>query len=229
MMRTTKIFGLCLALVAVAALATVNPCAAQTANRPLSDFLDAQGTTSNFFPPTPDFVGWFDNPTTTFALVDYAGLAAEYLATHGGPSLGTTITGGVTETLLADGTYEVTVSVNAKNALAWASPLPGDIFTDPTLFGSRGSELAADPTLPYALVNSSLKVTFITTSAGAPIPDLTGPVPYNLKNLKFSASGPGPVPGGGTARLTVIQSGIFNTSFQGATADGFPAEKITIK
>jgi len=72
-------------------------------------------------------------------------------------------------------------------------------------------------------------VTFITTTAGAPIPDLTGPTPYNLKSLKFSASGSGPVPGGGTAKLTVIQSGILNTPFKGAVADGFPAEKVTVK
>jgi hypothetical protein len=229
MTRAIKIFGLCLALAAVAALTIVNPSAAQTTNRPLSDFLNAQGTTSNFFPPIPDYVGWVDNPNTTFALVDYAGLAAKYLAAHGGPSLGTTITGGVTETRLADGRYEVTVTANAQNALAWASPYPGDITTDPTVFGSRANAIAANPALPVALVSSQLKVTFITTAAGAPIPDLTGPVPYNLKSIKFSANGPGPVPGGATARLTVIQSGLFNTGFHGATADGFPAEKITIK
>ncbi len=229
MMRTSKIFGLSLALVAVAAFAMVSPCAAQTTNRPLSDFLSTQGTTSNFFPPTPDFVGWSNNnPQTLFALVDYAGLAANYLATHGGPSLGTTITGGVTETRLADGTYEVVVTVNAKNALAWACDV-SNIATNPTLFGSRGSELAANPNLPYALVNASLKVTFVTTTAGAPIPDLTGSAPYNLKNLKFSADGSGPAPGGGIKKLTVTQSGVFNTAFKGATADAFPAEKISIK
>jgi len=225
MTRILKISAVVLALVA---FTLAQPCAAQTTNRPLSDFLSTQGSTSQYFPPLPDNIGWANNPFTTFALVDYAGLAANYLATHGGPSLGTTLTGGVTETRLADGTYEVTVSVSAQNALAWACDAP-DIFNNPTIFGSRGATLLSNPSAPTALVNSQLKVTFITTAAGAPIPDLTGPTPYNLKSLKFSASGPGPVPGGGTARLSVIQSGILNTPFKGAVSDGFPAEKVTVK
>jgi hypothetical protein len=59
-----------------------------------SDFLSAQGTTSRFFPPVPDYVGWTDNPFTTFGLVDYAGLADKYypggdgkVARHGGDVL----------------------------------------------------------------------------------------------------------------------------------------------
>ena len=229
MMRTERIIQLCVGLAAIATLAAADPLAAQTTNRPLSDFLSTQGSTSNFFPPIPDYIGWVNNPNTTFALVDYAGLAANYLAAHGGPSLGTTITGGVTETHLPDGTYEVNVTVNAQNALAWACPYPGNIQTDPTVFGSRANEILSNPALPVALVSAQLKVTFITTTAGAPIPDITGPVPYNLKKLAFSANGSGPVPGGGTKRLSVIQTGVFNTSFHGATADGYPAEKITIR
>jgi len=224
----TRILKISAVLLAMAAFTLAQPCAAQTTNRPLSDFLSTQGSTSQYFPPIPDYIGWANNPFTTFALVDYAGLAANYLATHGGPSLGTTVTGSVTETRLADGTYEVTVSVSAQNALAWACDAP-DIFNNPTIFGLRGATLLSNPSAPTALVNSQLKVTFITTAAGAPIPDLTGPTPYNLKSLKFSGNGPGPVPGGGTARLSVIQSGILNTPFKGAVADGFPAEKVTVK
>jgi hypothetical protein len=37
------------------------------------------------------------------------------------------------------------------------------------------------------------------------------------------------VPGGGTKKLTVTQSGVYNTQFKGATADAFPAESVTIK
>lgn len=229
MMRATRIIQLCVGLAAIAIFAVAAPGAAQTTNRPLSDFLSTQGSTSTFFPPIPDYVGWIDNPNTTFALVDYAGLAANYLAAHGGPSLGTTITGGVTETRLPDGTFEVAVTASAQNALAWASPYPGNFQTDPTIFGSRANELLSNPALPIALVSSQLKVTFITTAAGAPIPDLSGPVPYNLKNLKFSANGAGPVPGGGTKKITIIQTGNFASGFHGANGDGYPAEKITIK
>ena len=230
MSRTWKTFALCLALVAIAAFSVVHPAAAQTTDRPLSDFLSTQGTTSIYLPPIPDFIGWTNNdPQTKFAGVDYAGLAATYLGNHGGPILGTSITGGITETRLPDGTYEVVVTANAKDALAWVCPFPADIVTTPTVFGTRGSELAANPNLPFALVNSSLKFTIITTVAGAPIPDLTGPVPYTLKNLKISATGQGNVPGGGTGKLSIIQSGVFNTQWKGALGDGFPAEKISIK
>ena len=46
--------------------------------RPLSDFLDAQGTTQKFFPPVHDMLGWADGPLIDFGLVDYAGLANAY-------------------------------------------------------------------------------------------------------------------------------------------------------
>src|SRR5690349_775360 len=39
---------------------------------PLSDFLSAQGTSAQFFPPVRDYVGWSDGALRTFALVDYA-------------------------------------------------------------------------------------------------------------------------------------------------------------
>jgi hypothetical protein len=230
MIRTSKIFGLCLALVAVAGFATVNPSTAQATDRPLSDFLSTQGTTSTFDAPIPDFWGWTNNnPQNLFAGVDYAGLAANYLLTHGGRNLGTTLTGGITETLMANGTYEVVITVNGKNVNAWVSPLPGNVATDPTVFGNRPSALLTNPNTPVALVNTSLKITFIATVAGAPIPDMSGPVPYTLKNVKFSASGPGPLADGSTGKLKVIQSGLFNTQWKGAVSDGFPAETISIK
>lgn len=62
--------------------------------RPCSDFLNAQGKTSRFFNPVPDYVGWTDavNPNTllpeTFGLVDYAGLADKYIKAKTGKSLG---------------------------------------------------------------------------------------------------------------------------------------------
>lgn len=225
MNRTMKIFGLCVALVAVAALAAVNPCAAQTTNRPLSDFLSTQGTSSNFNPPIPDFWGWTNNsPLTLFAGVDYAGLALRVL-----PNLGTVVTGGITETLMPDGTYEVTVNCNAKNANAWVCPFPSDPATQPTVFGSRPADFLTNPNAPKALVNSSLKWTFTATMAGAPIPDMVYMDFSTLKSIKFGATGTGQVPGGGTAKLTITEVGLLTTGFHGAVGDGFPAEKITIK
>jgi hypothetical protein len=63
--------------------------------RPLSDFLDAQGGPVQFFPPVEDYVGWFDAPFVNFALVDYAGLANDYIEEGAGESLGTTSSGSV--------------------------------------------------------------------------------------------------------------------------------------
>jgi len=232
MKRTRTVLVLCFAVLAVASLIAVSPCPAQTTERPLSDWLNAQGTTSGFTPPIPDFLGWYD--PTYFAAVDYAGLAANYLATHGGPSLGTSLTGSVVETLLPDGTVEVTVSVNARNALAWATlNASGDPATAPTVIGSRAVDLLTNPSAPIALVNSSLKLTFTNPAPGAPLPDMmgwiTGTIPFTIKNLTYSSNGSGAVPGGGNARLHIIQVGNFNTQFLGANADGFPVEKISVR
>jgi hypothetical protein len=100
--------------------------------RPFSDFLSAQGTTSLFFPPVPDYIGWGNNnPQTHFALIDYLGLASATLAANGGPSIATEVSGTVSEHSLSDGRAEVTVVVRTTKALSWVVGLPGDIFTDP--------------------------------------------------------------------------------------------------
>jgi hypothetical protein len=81
--------------------------------RPLSDFLDAQGTTSIFFPPVPDYIGWTGSAPDypNFALVDYAGLANDWLVGQGVKSLHTQVNGRVWECALADGTARVTVKL----------------------------------------------------------------------------------------------------------------------
>jgi len=99
---------------------------ALSTQRPLSDFLSAQGSTSDFFPPFPDYIAWTNNdPQTLFAAIDYTGSAAAYLAGHGGPVIATQVTGSVSERPLDDGRAEVTVNVFTKNALTWAVGLPG--------------------------------------------------------------------------------------------------------
>jgi hypothetical protein len=55
---------------------------------------------------------------------------------------------------------------------------------------------------------------------------LPGAVPFTLKNLTYTASGPGPLADGTAGKLTISQVGHFNTSFMGANADAFPVEKI---
>jgi hypothetical protein len=214
-------------------------------SRPLSDFLLAQGSTSNGYPPLPDYFGWANNdPQNLLANVDYEGLAGEYLASHGGPDVGTQVAGTVTERPLADGRAEVTVILHVKNAITWARPLPTiNRFTDPLLFGQRGDQLLADPSLTPALSTCESKVVFINTAPGAPLPDVqvafgNGPAQpgQELVAIAITASGSGQlhalagVPEGTPGRIHVIQTGLFlRGSGQGATADNYPVESITLR
>jgi hypothetical protein len=215
-----------------------------TATRPFSDFLSAQGSTSLFFPPVSDYVGWANNnPQTLFALVDYAGLAATYLQNNGGPTLGTTVSGSVSEHRLTDGRAEVTVVVHAQKALSWAvACCTGDIGTDPPQFGYRASDLLADPSLTPGLSSVSMTVRFTNDAPGAPLPDLVdafilgnATAGQQLKFLRFESSGTGPlraafgVPDGTPGLLQVKQTGVLMGSGQGALADGFPAERVELR
>ncbi len=214
--------------------------------RPISDFVNAQGSTNIFIPPLPDFVGWTDNPpngcnSTAFASVDYAGLAARWLADNGGPSVGTQVSGSVTERPLPDGRADVKVILHTTNALSWVIPFPvNDIATDPTIFGDRATTLLANPSLQPALSESHLQVSFTNTAMGAPLPDvvafLLGTVQpgQSLEMLSFRSSGTGPlhasfgVPEGTPGRLTITQTGLLGHTFKGCVGDAFPAEIINL-
>jgi len=213
-------------------------------HRPISDFVNAQGTTMVFFPPVPDYVGWssaLNKPPVRFALVDYAGLANEFIEDHvGGFSLGTTIDGSVLERSLADGRAEVTVILHTKNALAWVSA--GDP-NGSLLFGFRTSDIMADLTRTPGLAESHLMVVFKNTAPGAPLPDLVAafilgtPGPgQELVFISFHANAKGPlhavfgVPEGTPGRAIVTQTGVLlRGPFKGATADGFPAESVELR
>lgn len=218
------------------------PTPTAAAQRPISDFISAQGSTSLFFPPFPDFIAWANNnPQTRFAAVDYSGLIAEYLQNHGGPTLGTTVSGTVTERALTDGRAQVTVTLHVTNAMSWATGLPGDIVSDPPQFGYRQQDLLADPSLTPGLSIADMKVVFKNDAPGAPLPDLVnafilgnGTAGQELVSLMFRSNGFGPlhapfgVNEGTPGRLVVTQTGIFMTHFGGATADGFPAERVDL-
>src|SRR5437016_1956309 len=96
-----------------------------TTIRPISDFLNAQGTTSVFnhgVAGFPDEIGWGTSTATInagtgrFALIDYTGQDAAFL----GLNLGTTTSGSISERLLSDGLAQVTVTLHTHNALAFA-------------------------------------------------------------------------------------------------------------
>jgi hypothetical protein len=190
--------------------------------RPLSDFLDAQGTSgSTFFPPVPDYVGWAGADFVTFALVDYAGLANSYIASQD-PSLdlNTQVTGQVRECALADGTARVTVKLVTANALGFAQsiadlaatkPEPFDFDQVATNFGAKTVDVAAGA--EAAKGPAFLTTTFTIAYPGAPLPDFLdvnfgeGELPpvYAPASLDFHSTTIGRLPDGKRARLKVDQ------------------------
>jgi hypothetical protein len=224
--------------------AVSDPQVTAAVQRPLSDFLGAQGTTNGFIPPLPDFIAWTNNnPQTLFTSVDYAGLVASYLVANGGPSLGTSVSGTVSERPLPDGRAEVSVILHTDRALTWTIAMPAtDLATDPLLFGYRGTDLLANPTLRPALSSSDLQVVFDNTAPGAALPDIvnafilgnTAPG-QQLVKLSFRSHGKGPLhalsgsPEGTPGMCIVVNTGLFQTPFRGAVADGFPAEHIQLQ
>jgi hypothetical protein len=230
----------------------------KTIQRPIEDFVSAQGTFCLpdgsggcvlFVPPAANFFGWSNNTqdvpnqrsatSKVCASVDYAGIYNAY--TNG--LFGTTTDGTVIERPLADGRAEVTVQLQTKNALTWVIKGTKEnacvYATDPLLFGHRLTDVlnGADA----ALGDSFLQVVFINPKPGDPLPDLMQLVvsPLNgqeLRSISFHASANGTllaafgVPQGTPGKAQIAQTGILFKSpqFKGATADGFPAEYVNL-
>jgi hypothetical protein len=194
---------------------------AQVNQRPLSDFINAQGTTTCFIAPVPAQTVWVNeapgtdkeprgNPLAQRAsLVDFTGTTAKFLLSHG-INLGTTMSGTVMERPLADGTALVTVDLDNKNTLAWAIAFDptrdfGQIVDSPPLFGYRPQDLIANPALTPALGDDHFHVEFTNTAPGAAIPDLLcqasvvcpsmAPCPpaFNFEFISIEASITGPL------------------------------------
>jgi hypothetical protein len=220
------------------------PPAVATTQRPLSDFLSMQGSTSMFTPPVPDQLGWAAAVSPTiyrFAVFDYAGLANAYL----GGSLGTQISGSVIERPLRDGSAEVTVILHTVNALAWATDLDVAKSLDlqfngnDLLFGARAAGVGAGQT--SALGDCHLQVVFLNSKPGADLPDLvctnlgTCPSGFSQIFIAFSGSARGLLhapafPEGTPGLLSVTQTGLsLRGSGQGALGDGFPAERVELR
>jgi hypothetical protein len=149
---------------------------AGTVERSFDEWLAAQGTFCVpdgsggcflFFPPLPNMLGWEDNDSGTCALVDYAGLANQYIKQQSGGAidLGTTVTGTVKERALNDGRSEITVRLQFTNALAFA--VAGcDITSGPLIFGYRTQEVLAGAT--PSLANGSIVFKYTTPLPGSP-------------------------------------------------------------
>jgi hypothetical protein len=250
MFRFLRNVRMALACAAIAA-ACLQPVAAGM--RPLSDFLSAQGTTAILDPPIPDYLGFFSDPARPpirLVLIDYAGIEARWIQENGGPALGTDVSGTVMERPLADGRAEVTVRLHTVRAQTWVIPFDlaafenGDFTqfqTSPLLFGFRGQDLVANPTLSPALSVCDLEVMFKNTAVGAPLPDLLNAFVFGnaapgqeLVSLVIASTGSGPlraafgVAEGTPGKSVVVQTVLLMASFKGALADGAPAELVDL-
>ena len=148
--------------------------------RPIQDFLEAQGSTSQLVPPVPDYVGWLGSDSINFAFVDYAGLANEFIEdeSDGAISLNTRTLGSVAERRRRNGSAAVRVRLRTEEALAWGflfadadfdnDPFP--FLNTPLSFGARAQDVleGADPSLGI----SSLRLRFTNSAPNAPLPDL---------------------------------------------------------
>jgi hypothetical protein len=228
------------AVVIVAASTPVTAGQGQSGNqRPLSDWLSQQGTTSVFFPPVPDLVGWAngDDPPVQpprFALADYAGVFAAYIrSVNSAIDLGTTVSGTVTERPLADGRAMVHVNIRTKNALTWVYDI-SQSFPGELILGSSALDVLDGQ--PPALGETHLDVIFTNTAPGAPLPNLVRamgnlcfesddhpvadcpPAGVEVVDLRFSAQVTGPlhaafgVPEGTRARFMTSQTGFQVTT-----------------
>lgn len=183
--------------------------------RPFSEFLDAQGTTSPlFFPPVLNYVGWSDDPgETTFALIDYAGLANDYLESLG-VKLGTRVNGFVLQSEFADGRTQIAVAIFTTKALGFAQLL-ADIdkmgfLNAPTIFGNKAQDVASGA--KAAVGQSTFFVTFSISGPEAPLPDLVNvlfnnPDEFRPIDVSFIATIPGKCEHGTRAVLHVDQEG----------------------
>jgi hypothetical protein len=207
------------------ALLADNVGAAAVTQRPIEDFINAQS----------NVIGWTAPQQTTgargddlFMLMDYAGIRAQQILAGGGPDLGTTFSGRVTERPLPDGTAEVHVVLHTHNAFA----IGRDLISFTVLFGHTTGEIIGGA--DAAVGDCDLAFTFINTAPGAPLPDIATTA-VDFKDLFFRGSADGTlraafgVPDGTPGRGHVVQNGLFQASGKGATADGFPAELITFK
>lgn len=222
---------------------------AKTVQRPISDFVSAQGITNYFVPPVSDFMGWYKtgDDRSLLASVDYAGVSDRYL----NGSLGTTFSGSVSERQLPDGRAEVSVNLHTRNTLMYILDAQNwDFATDPLLFGNRAHDVknGAAP----ARGDAHFEVVFINTAPGAPLPDfmwalygywvptfpllpLKYPWPgFELVSMRINASADGPLhaasglgPYGTPGHGRVVQVNLRSQAqHHGAHGDQWPVENI---
>jgi hypothetical protein len=235
-------------------------CPSSTVVLPISAFLSQQGTTMMFTGPVRDQLGWsnsvFDPGTTStdpnrFLLADYTGQAAQYLLQHG-IDLYTKVSGLVTETPVGtSGLMEVSVDLEATNALTWVADVEGlninvppGADTAPLELGYRAEDLVANPHLKPALSDVHFQFNF-QEQVGAPLPDLVqaltlgnAPPGFAPEVVNFQSWGAGTLnfattvgTPGQAAFVRTSQVGYFtppNSNLPGTLPDGFFQEPIDL-
>lgn len=216
---------------------------AATTHRPISDFLDTQGTfcvdpptCTIFVPPVPNFVAFTDTKRNLGISFDYAGLSDDPVALNG--QLGTTFSGDISERTLQDGSVVVTVHLRTSNALVYVIPFdfsrPGDnqFGENDLIFGTRATDVlaGAEP----ALGDSNFTLEFTNTAPGLPIPDFEeflfgAPVAgRDILSLTFNGTATGHFADGTPGKVQVTQKAILHNGFHGKVGDGFPVENIIL-
>ncbi len=237
---TQKLRHLTILALAAAAFAP-NALAGQ---RPIEDFLKAQGTyVDPGWPWSQEwtrFYGWLSPDVPYAFVIDYAGVASRWLQSQYGTSVGTTFNGYVKERPLDNETTEVTVVLQTRNALVWILAEQGDPDIIPPVMGYTPPEVASGS--PAALGDCTLQVRFINAGEpGSPLPDLESPAAAQATSfIAISAQAHGPLraafglPEGTPAFAQTRQTGLFGVSTianlkSRVALDAFPAEKIIIQ
>jgi hypothetical protein len=218
--------------------------ASEAVQRPIAEFVSAQGTFCIddgaggcflFVPPTPNFLGQSDPQAGICSSVDYAGLADAWA----GGIFGTTTSGSITERPLADGRAEVHVRLRTDNALTWVIDGCADFSNHNLLFGHRAPDVVNDGA-SAALGASLWNIVFVNPAPGHPMPDLLqlfiAPEPgQEVRMLSFYARARGElreafgVADGTPGFFETSQTGLLMTAFMGATGDAFPVENIVLR
>lgn len=191
---------------------------------PLSDWMAAQG---------PQLVAFQARETSKpfsalgdVGVVDYAGGVAQ----ASGLAFGFTASGSVSVRGFPDGTGEVLVNLSFTNALTTA------LRNGAPIFGYSAVSLAGGIGTP-GLSNGHLQAKYTVPDAEHPELDLATVVflgAGEVSQLKFVSSGRGPcraalgVPDGMPGQCVIANTGLFNTTGGGATADAFPAERVDV-
>lgn len=200
--------------------------------RPISDFLSAQGTYCVdpegkgdcflYVPPAGNYAAWHAPDPGLTMYIDYAGVANRWVGEqHPGASF-STYSGRVVEEPLSDGRARITVQLTMKNAMVYM--VKGtDLANSEAVFGYRTDKLEGS-TEPPAMGNGTMTLTLINPAPGMPIPDLVQLAKFPQEGQKllkltfrFDASGTFRDQMGGErqANISVYSSGPIMAGYPG--------------